>query len=315
MWLTVSTVCSIRGMLHFPYHVLYDRCAMSAAKDLLELNRAILAANDRLVAVFKVYIDESGIHEGSPVVTVAAYLARPKQWAAFTSEWLRAIKPIRVYHAADAANCRGEFEGWTPQRVADLAKRVLPIIPKHTANAAAAAIQMDDYNAALKNKPHLKSLLGTPYGACLQWVLSILLRAKAEYGNREQIAFFHEHNNYESEAHAVYNYVMKRWDIGAVSSFTFGSKQKYVPLQAADTYAYEANKRLRNPSAPNRRALDALVPDKTRASLKYFNRENMPELIGRLEAASSLSSTDLASWAWSSGTEASDWNRATEPLV
>ena len=236
---------------------------MSAARDVLELSRAILAANDGLVAVFKVYIDKSGTHDGSPVVTVAAYLARPKQWAAFTSEWRHAIRPINVYHAADAANCHGEFEGWTPQQVADLAKRALPIIPKHTANAVAAAIQMDDYNAALKGKRRLKALLGTPYGACLQWVLTILLRAKAEYGNREQIAFFHEQNDYKPEAMAVYDYVVERWNIGAVSSFTFGSKQKYIPLQAADIYAYEANKRLRNPSAPNRRALDALVPDKS----------------------------------------------------
>ena len=283
---------------------------MSAARDVLELSRAILAANDGLVAVFKVYIDESGIHDGSPVVTVAAYLARPKQWAAFTSEWLRAIKPIKVYHAADAANCHGEFEGWTPQQVADLAKRALPIIPKHTANAVAAAIQMDDYNAALKDKPHLKPLLGTPYGACLQWVLTILLRAKAEYGNREQIAFFHEENDYQVEAFEIYRYVRERWNVGDVSSFTFGSKKKYAPLQAADIYAYEANKRLRNPSAPNRRSLDALVPDKSHASLEYFNRENMTELIERLEAASKMASTDLASWAWTSGLEASHRVRA-----
>jgi hypothetical protein len=283
---------------------------VSMARDVLELSRAILAANDGLIAVFKVYIDESGIHEGSPVVTVAAYLARPKQWAAFTSEWLRAIKPIKVYHAADAASCHGEFEGWTPERVADLAKRALPIIPKYTANAVAAAIQMDDYNAALQDKPHLKSLLGTPYGACLQWVLTILLRAKFEYGNREQIAFFHEQNDYKMDAMTVYDYVVERWNVGAVSSFTFGSKQKYVPLQAADIYAYEANKRLRNPSAPNRRALDALVPDKSHASLVYFNRENMSELIERLEAASKMAPTDLASWAWSSGVEASRRLRA-----
>ena len=283
---------------------------MSAARDVLELSRAILASRDGLVAVFKVYVDESGVHGSSPVVTVAAYLARPKQWEAFTKEWKRAIRPIQVYHATDAANCRREFDGWKPEQVAELAARALPIIPKHVGMAVAVGIQMDDYKAALKERPELMSLLGEPYGACLQWVLTILLRSKAEHNNREQIAFFHEQNDYKPEAMRVYDYVTKRWNIGAVSSFSFGSKEKYVPLQAADIYAYEANKRLRDPTRPNRRALDALVPDKSRAVLRYFNRENMGELIGRLEDASKMNANELASWAWVSGIEGAQMMRA-----
>lgn len=278
---------------------------MSASRDVLALSRAILASNDGLVAVFKTYIDESGIHEGSPVVTVAAYMARPKQWQAFTSAWRRAIKPIKIYHATDAANCRGEFEGWTPQQVAGLAKRALPIIPEHTEMAVAVGIQMEDYRAALQGKPDLKRLLGEPYGACLQWVLTILLRAKAEYGNREQIAFFHEQNNFSAEAHEAYRHVIERWDVGAVSSFAFGSKEKYAPLQAADILAYEANKRLRDRSRPNRRALDALIPNKGRAVIRYFNKENLPGLVERLEAASKMEATDRALSAWAAGLEES----------
>ncbi len=117
--------------------------------------------------MFKIYVDEFGIHEGSPVVTVGAYVARPKQWAAFTSKWRQTIKPIKVYHAADAANCHGEFKGWKNDEVAALAKRALPIIPAYTEYAVAAGIQLDDYRAALKGREHLKELLGEPYGACL----------------------------------------------------------------------------------------------------------------------------------------------------
>lgn len=282
---------------------------MSAARDVLELSRAVLAANDGFVAVFKVYIDESGVHDTSPVVTVAAYLARPKQWEAFTKEWVRAIKPIKVYRASDAATCHGEFEGWTPSQVAEMAKRVLPIIPKHTASAVAVAIHLGDYAEAVKDKPDVREAIGEPYGACLQWVLTTLLRAKAEYGNREQIAFFHERNDFHADAMRAFDYVVERWNIGARCSLTFGSKERYVPLQAADIYAYEANKRLRNPTAPNRRALDALVPDKSRARLRYLNRENLPEMIARIEAGLKMSPSALAAWAWEAGIEASDLAR------
>ena len=109
---------------------------------------------------------------------------------------------------------------------------------------------------------------------------------------------------------AVYSAVIERWNIGAVSSFTFGSKEKYVPLQAADIYAYEANKRLRDPSRPNRRALDAIVPDKKRAVLRYLNRENMAPFIEGMEAAAKMDPQDRAAIAWLSGFGASE---ATNP--
>jgi hypothetical protein len=87
---------------------------LSAAHGVLGLNRAILAERDGWGAVFKVYLDESGIHAGSPAITVAAYIVHPKNWEAFTRKWKRAIGLIEVYHAVDAANCRGEFRDWTP---------------------------------------------------------------------------------------------------------------------------------------------------------------------------------------------------------
>jgi hypothetical protein len=105
---------------------------------------------------------ESGIHEGSPVVTVAAYLSRPRQWVAFTKEWQRTIRPIKCYHAADAAACHGEFEGWTPAQVADLAKRALPIIPRRTEMGIAIGIQMEHFEEALKGRPILRKQIGTP---------------------------------------------------------------------------------------------------------------------------------------------------------
>lgn len=273
-----------------------------AAKDVVDLFHCFLGGKDGIVVVFEVYLDESGTHDGSPVITVAAYLARPDQWAAFTQEWVQAISPAQVYHATDAANCRGEFDGWTPDQVAEVAKKALPLIPKHTLSAFAIGIHMDDYRVALKDKPEVRKALGEPYGCCLQWLLSNILRAKAEAGNRERIAFVHEENDYGMEAHTVYQYLRGIWDVEHITSFAFGSKKHVVPLQAADIYAYEANKRLRaGRDKPNRRALDALLPDKSKASLKYLNRDNLPTMIERVERALQMSPEDVDMWAWRSG--------------
>ena len=71
--------------------------------------------------------------------------------------------------------------------------------------------------------------------------------------------------------------------LGTTIGLQFAEKRNYVPLQAADILAYEGNKRLRDPNRPERRAWTALDPDKTRLFAAYYGRENMADLISRLE--------------------------------
>jgi hypothetical protein len=40
-------------------------------------------------------MDESGVHDGSPVIAVAAYVARPRQWQDWTKRWNVAKRPIK----------------------------------------------------------------------------------------------------------------------------------------------------------------------------------------------------------------------------
>lgn len=117
---------------------------------------------DWCITVLKAFIDKSGIHDNSPVLTVAAYLARQKIWRDWTKTWSVVKSPIRVYHATDAANLAGEFEDWTKDEVAELAKRLLPLIANADAAGMVIGIQMDEYRKAIAGKPELEALLGNP---------------------------------------------------------------------------------------------------------------------------------------------------------
>jgi hypothetical protein len=101
-----------------------------------------LADKDGFVAVLKVYIDESGTHTGSPVVTVGAYIAKPTAWRAWTKEWNRLKKPIRVVHAVDCANQDGEFKTWDRPTRGAFSKKMIPVIPKHIPMGVAVGIHM-----------------------------------------------------------------------------------------------------------------------------------------------------------------------------
>jgi len=97
----------------------------------MDLSRAVLAGQDGFVAVIKVYMDESGTHDGSPVVTVAAYYAKPKVWRDFTKDWNTRKRPIKIFHAVDCQNLENEFSGWKPKRRDEFVKQLLPVIPAH----------------------------------------------------------------------------------------------------------------------------------------------------------------------------------------
>jgi hypothetical protein len=212
--------------------------------------------------MFKAFIDESGIHEGSPVLTVAAYLARQKVWRDWTKVWNVKKTPIRVCHAADAANLTGEFLGWTNEKVAEFAKKLLPLIADADMAGMVIGINMDEYRKAIADKPELAELLGNPYSACFHWIVQTIIELANKRESKERIAFIHETNDYRAETLNTFSWIKKyinRDD--RVISLKFGSKQKYTPLQAADILAYEGNKRFRDADKPPRKAWKALKPD------------------------------------------------------
>jgi len=253
---------------------------MSSAKQVWELSRAILADRDGYIAVLNVYMDESGTHDDSPVVTVAAYIGRPRQWRDWTKEWNAAKKPIKVFHASKAANLVGEFNGWTEAERDDLVKRILPVIPKHKFAGVVVGIRMKAFEEAMKPHPELREMFGTPYTACFHWTVKKIMNLMEETHNNERIAFFHEVNDYQGEASSAFEFIKRQRKTHiSIMSLTFGGKNDFVPLQAADILAYEGNKKLRNPSGSERRAFQVLSPANGRMHVSFYGENTMPKLI------------------------------------
>lgn len=255
---------------------------MASAQLVWELSRAFLADRPGDVAVLKAYLDESGVHDGSPVLTVAAYTAKPKTWRDWTRTWNAAKRPIRVYHAADAANLSGEFEGWEKPAMNALAARLLPVIADAEIAGVVAGIHLGEFEKATKDRPDLRGLIGHPYGACFHWLVGQIVRLQNKLGSAERIAFVHENNDHQGHALESFDWIKQNVNFGdRAISLSFGTKADYVPLQAADILAYEANKRLRDPSKPERRAWAALKP-KQNVMVGYFGKDNMPWLLETL---------------------------------
>ena len=258
---------------------------MGSAQGVLELSRAILAGEDGCVAVIKIYMDESGTHDGSPVVTVGAYFGKPKAWAEFTRKWNFFKRPIRVFHSSDSANLRGEFKGWSPEDRDAIVVHLTRCLRESSLGGMAAGINMRDFNEALSGRPDLVDLFGSPYITCFQWVVQQIVDLADNAHGHQTLAFFHEQNDFQVEALKAFEWVRQsRKNHRGDMAIAFGSKERYVPLQAADMLAYEANKRLRDPTKTTvRRSLEALDPDRKRVSIVGYAKPNMPWLVKRLD--------------------------------
>ena len=247
---------------------------MSSAREVWELSRAILADKPGYIAVLKVYMDESGIHDGSPALTVGAYVAMPRVWREWTKVWNRRKRPIEVFHSNDCANLWGEFKGWKPPERDAFVAQLLPTIAEHPLAAFVAGIKMNDFRDVCEEYPRMGEALGTPYVACFQWVVTSILQWLDTIPDSQRLAFFHENNDYIGETTSCFGLCRELGDKGnRKMSLTFGAKEDYVALQAADVLAYEGNKRIRNPDTPDRRAWRAINPNGDRRELKYFDRK------------------------------------------
>ena len=153
---------------------------MGSARQVWEISRAILADQDGCVAVLKAYMDESGTHDGSPVLAVAAYVAPPSTWQRWTREWNQRKKPIDVFHAVDCAALKKEFDGWEAAQRDQYVAQLLPAITNANLMGVAAAIRMNDYDEVKKDYPEIEKFLGKPYAACFQFVVQEILEEIGE---------------------------------------------------------------------------------------------------------------------------------------
>jgi Protein of unknown function (DUF3800) len=230
--------------------------------------------------VIKIFVDESGTHNDADVVTVAAYAGRPKAWREWSAEWRKAKKPIKVFHAVDAANRKGEFKGWSQEKRTELVKKLVPVIMGNRIAGLVIALNKAEFRKATEGKEELLKALGSPYTTCFHWLVQSVLEL-LKPGKKETLKFVHEKNSYEKEAKASFEFIAKDANPNKVPMrLLFGGKHEQMPLQTADILAYEAYKKFKAPNEPERKPWQILRP---KIVVVHFGKDNMEQLVQSLE--------------------------------
>src|SRR5690242_13046666 len=109
---------------------------------------------ERALVIYTAFLDASGVHDGSPVMTLAGYVAHLGQWANLDREFGRLLKKNKLtYHHTKRMRARsGEYQGWKPTQYNRYVGDVQQIINRNTCCGFSISMKPSEYDAHYANE-------------------------------------------------------------------------------------------------------------------------------------------------------------------
>lgn len=245
------------------------------------------------MSLLTVYCDESGTDARNRVACVAGYIGQVVQWARFKRDWEKVLHKapygVELMHRADLETWHGEFteeRGWNPNRRKAFLRELHPIIKSRTKVAIGSAVIKKDWEEVM---PYwLKRGMGGVYGWCAHEcvVAARVWCARPIRNYRHPINWVFE-KGAEGQSQVALMFteldrdplLSKEYRIG---NWSFACKD-VVPLQAADTLAYEIFKQVENQVVDRgakrnvRFSVKDLIRPQDLPYLKYWDRARLKE--------------------------------------
>lgn len=120
-----------------------------------------------------VYLDDSGTHDASPIMTMAGYVFSRDNWEAFEAEATTFLKreKVPVFHAKDFHKRKSgsPFAGWNEVKQISFAHRWFTIAAKHSIRGVTISLPKGRYEQ--RRKEHRKNQNVSVYGQCFNGIL------------------------------------------------------------------------------------------------------------------------------------------------
>lgn len=243
------------------------------------------ASEGALVGMLWAYLDESGTHQGSPVVVVGCYVSTAEQWTRFDTEWATLLKErnLPFFHMTDFVARQGPYTGWSEAERERFIRVAITTIVLRTQYRLAVGLPLEE----LARTEHFQHL-GHPYTLgvieCVKYVGQWMRR----YHPSEYVSYVIETGTgHGDEVTRCLNYMRSQpdlRDLHRLGPHTFAEKRSVRQLQASDVLAYECwreatKRRLASNPPARRKTLRALARYKTQfywytaERLRPFERE------------------------------------------
>ena len=221
-----------------------------------------------IVVVLRAYLDDSGTDNQSPIVLMAGYVARLRDWMRFESRGRKLLKQAGVngpFHAKEFQNNNGAFKGWKPAKQ-------LAFVTELNDAARDANVLLGICRATQKDTYRQRGIQTglnknrSAYGWCFQMAVDVLLEDE-EVGpliRSEGISFVVEDGNRNNpDVEAIYERYKATPSFGLREAFRgiyFVPKTDSVAIQFADFLAYFTRRHSEDCVKAGGRPLDRLPP-------------------------------------------------------
>ena len=250
------------------------------------LCRSLFKSGEDLFGMITGYFDESGTSVNNPAIGVAGYFGSCSQWEKFNVEWRKILSDFSLseFHRTDIENRHLYVPGWTTEDRKMVARRAHKIIKEFTYIGVGNAVIKEDFEDVFP--PILKKLYGGPYGYCAFLCVSRAKNWHEKFKSQDPIAWVFEAG---AEGAGQFDTLMKALYADPelrrafrVGSWSFAGKD-LLPLQAADTIAYELFKFVEGQIIENRGkprlSFEDLIREEDNEYLEFWPKERLQEYV------------------------------------
>lgn len=201
--------------------------------------------------MLQIVIDDSGRgQERDPAFVLAGYIARVKNWKAFTDSWQRALaeKPAIDYlKGSEAFRRAGQFRGWSePKRDAKVVK-LISLIHKYSPLSVTLAVNGKAFDAILKAR---KGSLRNVYPLAIAAITTRVLSYQTDAPTFEKLDFVFDEGILSREIDFEHAFNDMMTSLPPKTTNLIGKRPhmeddlKFLPLQAADVLAAYVRQKL-----------------------------------------------------------------------
>jgi hypothetical protein len=251
------------------------------------------------LVMFTLYCDDSGTHAKSDIAVAACYISTAEQWGHFQRNWEEANIRERfgVFHMADFVSKQGQFSApeWDEQEKRDRTIRALiNLIKTRALIGFSGAVVKSAFDEVIVDSK-LREKYGDNHYAFVVRLCTVLVdrwRQKHKYEAPVQYVFDRQSKG-KGEINALFGKLllgekdaMRRYGVYK-DCWSFQDKEKVIPLQAADIWAWENFRYMRDCALSTglkktpRRSYLALRESPT--EVRYHVRQSLEELVRRVE--------------------------------
>ena len=194
------------------------------------------------MAFLECYFDESGSHDGSPVLCLAGYLFEQDQCKAFDLGWKRVLDRFELpyFRMSACAHNQKPFDRLSRDQCIEVEKAMIALINEYALLGLAVVVNQADFDRWFDGEANPA---GSSYSFCCWQILAGVRSWINGTGFEGKIAYFYESGHHsQSEANALMKRIFDNPGLRAgyrYSSHAFADKQALRPLQAADILAWQ----------------------------------------------------------------------------